>query len=344
MPTSPTQRHAASSTTSPDEVAALAAASVSYSGAWRRARERILITGIGGNLGRRLTQRLHRRASVIGIDRRPVPGLPKDVELHRVDIRRRQVEDIFRTSKASAVVHLNIMHDPRASQEELHSFNIVGTSKVIEYCQRFDIPKLVLLSSANVYGPSPDNNQFLDEQSPLMAATGFGDIRSLVELDMLGSTFFWRYPSIESVILRPVHILGAVTNAASNYLRLKRPISLMGFDPMVQVIHIEDVVSAIERALKPGIKGIFNVVGPGEAPLSALFKALGTRSLPLPGWVARKVAQLAWRARLSDFPPPELEHLRFICMADGRRARESLGFDPAYDLPATIQAIHEDPV
>jgi UDP-glucose 4-epimerase len=320
------------------------ASSAAQSGTWKRQKERVIITGIGGNLGRRLSQRLHRKASVVGIDRRPVPGLPKDVELHRVDIRRRHVEDIFRTAKASAVVHLNIMHDPRASQEELHSFNIVGTSKVIDYCQRFDIPKLILLSSANVYGPSPDNNQFLDEQSPLMAATGFGDIRSLVELDMLGSTFFWRYPVIETVILRPVHILGAVSNAASNYLRLKRPLSLLGFDPMIQVVHIEDVVTAIELALKPGIKGIYNVVGPGEAPLSALMRALGKRPLPLPSWLARKVAQVAWRTHLADFPPPELDHLRFICMADGRRAREALGFEPAYDLPATIQAVYEDPV
>lgn len=316
----------------------------STSGTWSRLKERIIITGIGGNLGRRLAQRLHRRASVIGIDRRIVPGLPKDIEQNRVDIRRRQVEDIFRTSKASAVVHLNIMHDPRAHQEEQHSFNIVGTSKVIEYCQRFDIPKLILLSSTNVYGPSPDNNQFLDEQSPLMAATGFGDIRSLIELDMLGSTFFWRYPAIETVILRPVHILGAVGNAPSTYLRMKRPITLMGFDPMVQLIHIEDAVTAIERALKPGIKGIYNIVGPGEVPLSAVFKTLGKHPIPLPGPIAHKIASAAWRAHLSHFPPPELDHLRFICMADGRRAKEFLGFEPAYDLRATIMAVHEDPV
>ena len=303
-------------------------------------RKRIIITGIGGNLGRRLTRRLHRRYDVIGIDRRPLRGFPRDVELHQIDLRRRRTEDIFRTSGVDAVVHLNVMHDPRAAQEELHSFNIVGTSKLIEYCQRHRIPKLVMLSSTNVYGPNPNNTQFLDEKAPLLAGSGFGEIRSLIALDMLASTFFWQYPDVETVVLRPVHILGPVNNAPSNYLRFRHPITVLGFDPMVQIIHVEDVVSAIERALLPERKGIFNVVGPGELPLSVLFRELGVKPRRLPAAIAERVVRMMWRFKIADFPPPELDHLRYVCMADGTRAREELGFEPAYDLQATIQAVH----
>jgi len=169
----------------------------------RRRRQRIIITGICGNFGRRLARRLHRKHDIIGIDRRKARRLPKDIEVHQLDLRRRRTENIFRTARADAVVHLNILHDPRASQEEQHSFNTVGTTRLLEYCARYDIPKVVLLSSADVYGPVPSNNQFLTEQSPLLGATAFGEIRSLIQLDMLGSTFFWRYPQIETVILRP---------------------------------------------------------------------------------------------------------------------------------------------
>ena len=63
---------------------------------------------------------------------------------------------------------------PRASSRDHYPFNIQGTDKVMQYCVRHGIPKFVLLSSANVYGPRPDNDQFLSEDTPLMGAERFG--------------------------------------------------------------------------------------------------------------------------------------------------------------------------
>src|SRR5690606_25221031 len=118
----------------------------------------------------------------------------------------------------------------------------------------------------------------------------------------------------------------------SNYLRLQRPMTVLGYDPMVQVIHVEDVVTAIELALKPGIKGIFNVVGPGEVPLSVILAELGRKPLPLPAPIASAAVKLMWRFKLTSFPAPELNHIRFICMVDGSRACTDLGFEPEYSL------------
>ena len=55
-----------------------------------------------------------------------------------------------------------------------------------------------------------------------MAAQDDPGSLSLVEADMLANSFFWKYREGETVILRPVHILGQVANAASNYLRMER--------------------------------------------------------------------------------------------------------------------------
>ena len=48
------------------------------------------------------------------------------------------------------------MHDPRASAAEHHSWNVAGFAKLLEYVAQFQVPKLVVLSSANVYGPQPE--------------------------------------------------------------------------------------------------------------------------------------------------------------------------------------------
>ncbi len=56
----------------------------------------VAITGIAGNLGRKLARILHGETRVIGFDRRPLRDRPKDVEHHQLDIRKARVEDVFR--------------------------------------------------------------------------------------------------------------------------------------------------------------------------------------------------------------------------------------------------------
>jgi UDP-glucose 4-epimerase len=302
----------------------------------------VLITGIVGRLGRRLARALHRELRVVGVDRRPFLDRPKDIEHHQLDIRRKKTRDIFRATPISAVVHLGVMHDPRIGASEHHMWNVLGFQKILEYVAQYDVPKLVLLSSANVYGPRPENPQFLNEDAPLLGGAAFSEIRDLVEIDMLAQSFFWKHPSTETVILRPVHILGTVRNAPSNYLRLPVVPTLMGFDPMLQVMHEEDTVRAIQLALAPGVRGIFNLAGSPPAPLSRIVKVLGRPSVPIPHPVAASMLRPLWRLRVASFPAPELDHIRYVCMVDDRRAREVLGYAPTRNLEETVRAVDAD--
>jgi len=304
---------------------------------------KVIITGISGRLGRIVARRLHHEVDwqIVGLDRRPMPGRPKDIEHHQVDLRSKKARDLFRAGDVDALIHLGVMHDPRARPAELYSWNITGTTKLLEYCQAYRVPKVVLLSSANVYGPRPDNPQFLTEDAPLLAAQRFPQMRDLVEIDHLVSTFMWRAQGVETVILRPVHIVGPVHNAPSNYLRIERPPVLLGFDPMVQIIHAQDVAAAIALALAPGRRGIYNLVGPGEVPLSVILKELGRAPLAIPHPFAKPILSLAFRLGMSSFPVAELDFIRYVCMVDGRRASAELGFRPQFGLRETIRAVEE---
>src|SRR5512138_1051636 len=269
--------------------------------------KKIVITGISGRLGRIVARRLHHDLAwqIVGLDRRPMQGRPKDIELHQVDLRSKKARDVFRAGDVDALLHLGVMHDPRARPAEIYSWNITGTTKLLEYCQAYRVPKVVLLSSANVYGPRPDNPQFLTEDAPLLAAQRFPEMRDLVEIDHLLSTFLWRAKETETVILRPVHIVGPVHNAPSNYLRIPRPPTLLGFDPMVQLVHVEDVAEAIALALQPGRRGIYNIVGPGEVPLSAVLRELHREPRSIPHPMAKPLLGLAFRLGISSFPVAE---------------------------------------
>jgi UDP-glucose 4-epimerase len=302
----------------------------------------VVITGICGRLGKRLARVLHRERKVIGVDRRPFPEKPKDIQHQQVDIRRKKLKDVFRSGDIRAVVHLGVMHDPRASSAEHHSWNVAGFAKLLEYVAQFKVPKLVVLSSSNVYGPQPGNAQFLTEDAPLLGSSRFGEIRDLIEVDMLAQSFFWKQPETETVVLRPVHILGTVRNAPSNFLRLPRIPTLLGYDPMIQVIHERDVVDALRLALRPGVKGIFNVAGPAPLPLSHIIKILGRPTLPVPYTLGKSMLKRMWSLRLSTFPAPELDHIRYVCMVDDRRAKAILGFEPGRTIEETVLGVDSE--
>ena len=300
----------------------------------------VAVTGIAGNLGKALARLLHTETSLVGVDRRPFREKPKDVVHYQVDIRKRKLEDVFRHHPVEALIHLGIMHDPRMPFSEAHSFNVVGTHKVLDLCVRHGVKKVVVLSSANVYGPLPENSNFLTEEAPLMAADRYSDVRDLIEVDMYAQSFMWKHPEVETVILRPVHIVGpTVRNAASNYLRLERPVRVLGFDPMVQLVHEDDACRAMALALRPGVRGVYNVTGPGEVPLSTALRELGRQPVPVPHLLVRPLLRRAFEVGLSGFPPEEVDHIQYLCAVDGSRATRDLGYAPRHSLRETIRSV-----
>jgi UDP-glucose 4-epimerase len=300
----------------------------------------VAITGISGNLGRALARQLSATFDLVGIDRRPFPDERPGVEHWQVDLRKARVEEPFVARQVGALVHMGIVHDRELASTELHDLNVQGTRRLLDLCERHGVRKVVVLSSANLYGPAPDNSSFLREETPLLGTARRGDLRDLVEIDMYAQSFLWRHPAIETVILRPVNVVGpSVRNGPTNFLRLARPLTALGFDPMVQLLHQEDLCRAVALALRPGVRGVFNVVGPGELPLSAILRELGRKPIPVPHLLLRPMLRLLEDDRGGVFPAEEVSHLRFACTVDGARAQRELGFAPGRTLRETIRSV-----
>ena len=86
---------------------------------------------------------------------------------------------------------------------------------------------------------------------------------------------------------------------------------------------------------------MFNVAGPEPVPLSRLIKILGRQRLSVPYSLARIVLRRLWSLRLTTFPPPELDHVRYVCMVDDSRARDVLGLTPTMSLEETVRSVDE---
>ena len=204
------------------------------------------------------------------------------------------------------------------------------------------MPKVVLLSSANVYGPRPDNPQFLTEDAPLLAAQRFPQMRDLVEIDHLVSTFLWRARDVETVILRPVHIVGPVHNAPSNYLRIDRTAACCSASiRWCSSIHVAGRRRGDRARARARPARHLQHVGPGEVPLSAILRELGRDPRSIPHPLAKPILPAGVRARAVEFPVAELDFIRYVCMVDGRRAAAELGFRPRFGLRETIRAVDD---
>jgi UDP-glucose 4-epimerase len=299
-------------------------------------RERVVVTGAAGGLGRLVCRRLHRAFDVVGVDSRPFPDRPKDVEHHEADLRRKQTTQVLKKKRPEHIVQLGVLQ-PRGGGPGTSTFHIETMNALLRFVEQVKARKLIFLSSAMLYGASSTSAGFLTEESPLLGAGKTPELADLIALDMMVQSFFWKHPETETVILRPVHVVGPhLHNAPSMYLRGKTIPTLMGFDPMVQLIHELDVVEAIQLALRPGVRGIFNLVGGGQAPLSRLIQARGARSLPVPGPLLKAVVERATSWNLTTIPVSHLDHLRYSCLVDGRRAREELGFAARRSISQTL--------
>jgi UDP-glucose 4-epimerase len=303
--------------------------------------KKVLITGIAGGQGRLLARRLREGWEVCGADRVGWEGRPRGIKVFVLDIRKKKFEDVFRTELPTAVVHLGLVHHFRGGDRLRHDVNVRGTKQLLDHCVNYGVQDLVVLSSSYVYGASPENPYAMDEDAPLLASRSSPEIRDLVEVDGLASAFLWKYPHLRTCVLRPVSVLGYyVHSLIADYLRQRRVPMLMGFDPMMQFLHEEDLCEAIALALDHGLQGVFNVTGPGEVPLSTAIREVGGTPLPLPELLARPLIERLFRWGLAPFPPGTLDYLKYPITVSGERFIEATGFKPLFGLEESFQSVH----
>jgi UDP-glucose 4-epimerase len=302
--------------------------------------EKVLITGISGGQGRLLARRLLENYEVCGVDRVAWEGHPREIAVHTVDLRKKRFEDVIRTELPTAVVHMGFIRHFRAGESVRHDVNVRGTKQLLDHCVNHGVQALVVLSSSYVYGAFPENPYYMDEDSPLSASRSYPEIRDLVEVDTLASAFLWRYPHIRTCVLRPVNVLGYyVHSMIGQYLREHRIPTVMGFDPMMQFIHEEDLSEAIALALEHGLQGVFNVTGPGEVPLHTAIRETGGTALPMPEPIIRPLFERLFRWGLLPYPPGAIDYLKYPITVSGDRFVDATNFRPLFSLEEIFQSL-----
>jgi UDP-glucose 4-epimerase len=297
--------------------------------------EKLLITGIAGGQGRLVAGLAAAHYDVCGVDRDEMVafGDGTRVRVYVVDLLKKKLEDVFRHERPTAVIHLAFVRHFRLDVEHRHEVNLLGTKRVLEYCATYGVRQLAVLSSAYAYGALAENPSYVDEDHPLNVSRTYPELRDLAEVDTLCSAFLWQHPEVRTAILRPVNTLGdSVHSAIGRYLRLRWVPMLMGFDPMMQFLHEEDLARAILLTLERRLRGVFNVAGPGAVPLHVAIAETGGAAVTLPEPVARPVVRRLFDLGLYPLPPGAIDFIKYPCTVSDGRFVAATGFEPKWSL------------
>lgn len=296
---------------------------------------RVLIPGITGRLARRVAVLLAERGhQVAGIDRRPWHDAPHGIEVFQMDIRKRGAEDVFRTHKPEAVIHMATVTHLTVRSDDRYRINLYGTRAVFDHCHHYGAKHCIFVGRHTYYGAAADTALYHDEEDPPMAMTTFPELADLVAADLYAGSALWRYPELNTSVLRICYTLGPmVSGTLATFLRGQRVPVVLGYDPLFQFIHDEDAARAICLALEKNVRGVYNVAGPQAMPLTMLARQAGRQPLPVPELLMRAVFG---RFGLPVLPPGAVEHLKYPVVIDDSRFRAATGFQHEFDEAQTI--------
>lgn len=292
---------------------------------------RVLITGVGGELGSRVAARVEALPDV-----EAVAGLdivPPHLHLERtrvtvVDPRERRLVTAAVTQfRPTAIVHLGIYEpDARSTPRAAAERTAAGTTTVLGIAAELGtLDRIVVRSGLEVYGrrrhspPVPDESVVADPTTP------FG--RSLLRVEDVAVSI-GEESSVPVAELRFAPIVGPnFPSPLARFLRQRVvPVSAIA-DPPFSLVHHDDAAEAVVAALMQHYDGSLNIVGPGAVTTTQALR-LGNRvPIPVlgPQWT---LARRASAALGSPVPDHLLELLQRGRTADGSRARRVLGLQP----------------
>ncbi len=305
---------------------------------------RVLITGMGGDIGTGVALRLDHDPSVhlMGIDMEPPRRrLVHKPEFHRVppeDVETRV--DLIRDFDPEVIVHLGI-YEPhsRSNPGDATARTRAVTRSVFEAAPDCaSLRKIVMRSGIEVYGRGRGSPLRPREDTPCSPTTRFG--RSLLEAESVARAFA-EPAGVDLTILRFAPIIGPyIPSPLGRFLRLPVVPFAAPIDGPIQLIHIDDVHDAIVAAVRHDGSGVFNVVGDGAVTGSQAARIGRRLVFPVmgPGWM---LARAITAALGSPLPEHALEAMRRGQTADGSQVQAELGFTPARSTRECVTDLYE---
>jgi nucleoside-diphosphate-sugar epimerase len=314
----------------------------------------VLVTGADAPLGERLVRTLlgdPNVSRVLAVGGRPMEeALPFQDERRltylSVDLtRERRVRELLfgpaRDLGIEVVVHTSMGGSALERGKAVHRANVDATRDLLALCERHPtIRTFVLRSYGEVYQVQADLPVLIGEDHPINLSPNSPQyVRDRVEADLHACVRMGLSP-LRILVLRCAEVLAPGTGSQL-FDYLASPICLrpIGYDPMLNVLSVSDLVAALSKAVHAEEQGVFNIPGYDTLPLSACIRRWGRTAIPVPG--AWMTPLYRWRRKLRghDFSyGMNRRRFHYSGVLDGQRARDVLGYEAATPIDWPVRA------
>jgi nucleoside-diphosphate-sugar epimerase len=298
----------------------------------------VAVTGVSGFIGQRLLPLLDASPAVsriVGLDVRDPARRARKLTFHRADILNADLTPYLHN--VDTLAHLAAIVGPIPDEPLMTRVNVDGTRRVLDAAARAGVKRVVRLSSAAVYGAWENNPVPLTEDAVLRPNPGF--LPAILDAECERALSEWADGNRGRVVtrLRAAPVVGAgahsvLAAAATGH----PPVALRSPSPQVQVVHVDDVASALLVAVEQALPGVYNVAADGWLAAEDVGALTGRRRLPgLPYEAAERVLQVMWASGLGDAPPAVVPYLAYPWVVANDRMKDT-GWVPSHSNEEAI--------
>ena len=298
----------------------------------------VAVTGAARGIGHALTVRLAaspgvRKVIAIDSDRGDIAGVTWRV----ADVRDPALAG--RLAGVDVVVHADYDLAPDSDARPRRAFNVRGAQTVLTAAAAGRVGRVVLVTSAMVYGARPDNPVPLAEDMPLAADMDSSVAGDLLEIEQLARRSPRANPGMAVTVVRPAALVGAaVDTLVTRHFEAPRLLTVKGCAPRWQFCHVDDLVSALEFTVHGGITGNFAVGCDGWLEQDEVEQISGLKSIELPARVTFGTAQRLHRVGVTPAPAMDLRYVVYPWVVDCAALRAA-GWRPAFGNAEVLRVL-----
>ncbi|MBO4269869.1 NAD-dependent epimerase/dehydratase family protein [Microbispora triticiradicis] len=300
----------------------------------------VAVTGAASGLGRAFLAKVASSADfrrVVAIDEQR--GDVQDVTWRVLDIRDPLLAN--RISDVDVLVHLGADESLDTDAAERRRYNIRAAQTVLTACAAARVRRVVLVTSAMVYGAAADNPVPLPEDAPVAAEPDTGLVGDHLEIEALVRRSLRAHPGLEVTVLRPAALVGpGVDTVITRHFEAPRLLVVKGCLPRWQFCHVDDLVSALEAAALGRVSGVVAVGSEGWLEMDQVEEISGLKRFELPAGVTFGTAQRLHRLGITPTAATDLHYVVYPWVVDGVALREA-GWKPAWSNEAALRELLE---
>ena len=308
-------------------------------------KRRFVVTGGRSPLGRRILEELRDLPTcehVRGVEAKARGGDRKTEDLDFVPFApdHRPFTEYLEKNRIDTVVHCGLVPDRMGLPGPVHEADVIGTmclGAAIAH-EGSSVRNWVIASSSAIYTVD-SHSALLQTERSIHSIEHETLASSIAEAEEYARDVALRRPHLNVAILRLQHLVGRNTQSplARLFAQDRIPVPI-GFDPAIQLLHIDDAASAIVFATRSELAGLYNVASEGLIHWRDAIRVSGRQAISVPPASVAMLEPLLRRFQIPFVPADLLELLRFGHAVDTQKIRRA-GWSPEYDQHRCLSSV-----